>query len=522
MSESSPMAKFCRHSWGLVVAVSAAFIMPMIAAAPASAATPTTGCSASAVTVAVDSFDKTVLDVSLASSGCPDGVYGHAGEEKGAETSFNDNFSLYGGDTRPLLDGFCTYRVNVVDQKTNVVLVDGTYRVDANCAAPTTVKSTTPAPTTVKSTTPAPTTVKSTTPAPTTVKSTLPTLITTLSSTSAGPTCTKTPDWSLLKHSLLRVGNTFIYTVSYTGTEPLCAGYGIPVSENLYLTQGVDFEHSGIQSLMIHLTGYITPTNLVVSHSESLTDGTCYYQVDGFLDAHAYDGKDGALPHYPDSYTPPVDILTDHSNGGSKDCTKKPKPPVETSSTQGSSSSTASSNPSSSTTIIVPSTTVPSTNTPVTVTTTTSGTTSTSSKPPVVTLPVTVTVTPTTIIQITTATSNSVTTVVKTTTDRATGTTAIVVVTSSATVYSSAPARTIEYGGVPGGEYLISVAPKFVVYVHAGKFAAIQLPAVNVPGRSSGLSLVVLTFLLGLAIVFVLTRGIMKRRQNGVVGGAHI
>gem|GEM_PF-5665590 len=94
------------------------------------------------------------------------------------------------------------------------------------------------------------------------------------------------------------------------------------VSLNSYETEGATWETSGNQTFVDHATIHLTKEN----PTGTLTVKTqgCFQQHDGYIGTTRYDGKDGALPHYPNSSTPAG--LIDHWNGA-VDCTPPPLTP---------------------------------------------------------------------------------------------------------------------------------------------------------------------------------------------------
>jgi hypothetical protein len=122
----------------------------------------------------------------------------------------------------------------------------------------------------------------------------------------------------------------FNASVKYTGKE-LCVGVSKTVSLNSYETEGPTWEASGNQSFFDHDQFTVTIDKDHTAGTLTVKAPKCFYQTDLYWGSTRYDGTDGALPHYPDSWVPAG--LIDHRNGGKKCDTPvtppKPEPIVE-------------------------------------------------------------------------------------------------------------------------------------------------------------------------------------------------
>lgn len=110
--------------------------------------------------------------------------------------------------------------------------------------------------------------------------------------------------------------------VQYKGRGPLCEGVSKTVSLNSYATEGPTWSTSGTQTFVDHDQVTISASNL--SGSLSVEAPGCFYQTDLYWGSTKYDGNDGALPHYPETPTPPNLIAA--RNGG-RACPKVVTPP---------------------------------------------------------------------------------------------------------------------------------------------------------------------------------------------------
>ena len=116
----------------------------------------------------------------------------------------------------------------------------------------------------------------------------------------------------------------FNASVKYTGKE-LCVGVSKTVSLNSYGTDGPTWETSGTQVFVDH--DQFTVDKDHTSGTLTVTAPKCFYQTDLYWGSTRYDGTDGALPHYPDSWVP--HDLIGSRNGGKKCDTPPPATPKE-------------------------------------------------------------------------------------------------------------------------------------------------------------------------------------------------
>jgi hypothetical protein len=112
-------------------------------------------------------------------------------------------------------------------------------------------------------------------------------------------------------------------TVSVHGDKPLCEGVEKTFSLNSYRTEGPSWPTSGTQTFVKHVSATLSK----VTHSADLHVPVpdCFFQIDLYGNGHAYDGNDGAVPHYPNVATP--DDLIQAVNGG-KDCAPPEQKPA--------------------------------------------------------------------------------------------------------------------------------------------------------------------------------------------------
>lgn len=107
-------------------------------------------------------------------------------------------------------------------------------------------------------------------------------------------------------------------------TVTLKPGYtSCDVSLNSYITAGATWATSGTQSLNDHVTAHLTPANPTATLKVNI--GPCFIQNDLYFGTSRFDGKDGALPHYPNVVTPTG--LISYWNGGHA-CTQTPATPT--------------------------------------------------------------------------------------------------------------------------------------------------------------------------------------------------
>ncbi|MFN8631668.1 MAG: hypothetical protein U0838_15530 [Chloroflexota bacterium] len=140
----------------------------------------------------------------------------------------------------------------------------------------------------------------------------------------AGPSCTQ----SLFTWSVSNGANAYpMLTVTVQAKDGVPQGCTFSFSLNSYKTDGPTWPSSGTQALVDHqsvtLSADKTSATLTVAKPE------CYGQTDFYTGTTAFDGKDGALPHYPGTVTPTG--LIAYSNGG-KACeqpSSSPSQPVE-------------------------------------------------------------------------------------------------------------------------------------------------------------------------------------------------
>jgi LPXTG-motif cell wall-anchored protein len=96
-------------------------------------------------------------------------------------------------------------------------------------------------------------------------------------------------------------------------------GCEYPVSLAAYKTDGPSWETSGTQVFLGVDQGTLsTKTREVTLAVKGIDKSTCFGQIDLYGNNKVYDGKSGALPHFPDSYTP-TDLIA-HWNGSFDKC----------------------------------------------------------------------------------------------------------------------------------------------------------------------------------------------------------
>lgn len=104
------------------------------------------------------------------------------------------------------------------------------------------------------------------------------------------------------KSNLVFAYNTpFRAVVTYIGSDRPCEN--TPVSLSSYATDGPTWPTSGTQRFLGHDVLMITDAHRTGT-LEVPAPNCGPYQTDGFIGSQAFDGKDGALPHFPDSPTP--------------------------------------------------------------------------------------------------------------------------------------------------------------------------------------------------------------------------
>jgi LPXTG-motif cell wall-anchored protein len=114
-------------------------------------------------------------------------------------------------------------------------------------------------------------------------------------------------------------------TVKLSGTVGDGCQYHVSLAS--YSTEGPDWNTSGTQTFLGWATATLDAKNPQAALDVSSTAPNCFGQVDLYGNGTKYDGKEGLLPHYPDSSTP-TDLITAW-NGGAP-CTTPTTPPVTT------------------------------------------------------------------------------------------------------------------------------------------------------------------------------------------------
>jgi LPXTG-motif cell wall-anchored protein len=113
-------------------------------------------------------------------------------------------------------------------------------------------------------------------------------------------------------------------TVKLTNGAPEGCSYAVSLAS--YSAEGPDWKSSGTQAFLGWDTTTLDSKNDQATLDVSGTAPTCFGQVDLYGNGVKYDGTGGnALPHYPDSATPPALITA--WNGGAP-CTTPTTPPV--------------------------------------------------------------------------------------------------------------------------------------------------------------------------------------------------
>ncbi|MGQ4516911.1 LAETG motif-containing sortase-dependent surface protein [Streptomyces sp. DW26H14] len=96
-------------------------------------------------------------------------------------------------------------------------------------------------------------------------------------------------------------------------------GCAYPVSLAAYKAEGPTWESSGTQTFLGVDQATLSDKNPQATLTvKGIDKSTCFGQIDLYGNNKVYDGKSGALPHYPDSYTP-TDLIA-HWNGKFDKC----------------------------------------------------------------------------------------------------------------------------------------------------------------------------------------------------------
>ena len=101
-------------------------------------------------------------------------------------------------------------------------------------------------------------------------------------------------------------------TVHVQAKSSVPGGCSVSFSLNSYTAQGPTWPTSGTQALFDHQS--VTLSAGAPSGTLTVAEPPCYGQTDLYTGTARFDGKDGALPHYPNSVTPAG--LIAYSNGG--------------------------------------------------------------------------------------------------------------------------------------------------------------------------------------------------------------
>ena len=101
-------------------------------------------------------------------------------------------------------------------------------------------------------------------------------------------------------------------TVHVQAKSSVPGGCSVSFSLNSYTAQGPTWPTSGTQALFDHQS--VTLSAGSPSGTLTVAEPPCYGQTDLYTGTARFDGKDGALPHYPTSVTPAG--LIAYSNGG--------------------------------------------------------------------------------------------------------------------------------------------------------------------------------------------------------------
>ena len=101
-------------------------------------------------------------------------------------------------------------------------------------------------------------------------------------------------------------------TVHVQAKSAVPEGCAVSFSLNSYTAQGPTWPTSGTQALFDHQS--VTLSAGSPSGTLTVAEPPCYGQTDLYTGTARFDGKDGALPHYPNSVTPAG--LIAYSNGG--------------------------------------------------------------------------------------------------------------------------------------------------------------------------------------------------------------
>ncbi|WP_308117369.1 LAETG motif-containing sortase-dependent surface protein [Streptomyces fuscigenes] len=98
-------------------------------------------------------------------------------------------------------------------------------------------------------------------------------------------------------------------------------GCAYPVSLAAYKTDGPTWDTSGTQVFLgVDQATLSKDNDHATLQVKGIDKSTCFGQIDMYGNNTVYDGKSGALPHFPDSYTP-TDLIA-HWNGAFEDCDK--------------------------------------------------------------------------------------------------------------------------------------------------------------------------------------------------------
>ena len=143
-----------------------------------------------------------------------------------------------------------------------------------------------------------------------------------------------------------------LLSVTVTAPNGVPEGCSASWSLNSYTTEGPTWATSGTQALFDHDS--ITLDSAHPSGTLTVFEPPCHGQTDFYSGTTLYDGTlgNGALPHYPETVTPPASELIAYSNGGNA---------CESTTTSSTSSTTESTTPSTTTSSTSSTTTVPTT-----------------------------------------------------------------------------------------------------------------------------------------------------------------
>ncbi|WP_329456489.1 LPXTG cell wall anchor domain-containing protein [Streptomyces sp. NBC_01497] len=102
-------------------------------------------------------------------------------------------------------------------------------------------------------------------------------------------------------------------------TGNVTKGCDYPVSLAAYKADGPSWESSGTQVFLgVDQATLSKGTKQATLQVKGIDKSDCFGQIDLYGNNKVYDGKSGALPHYPDSYTP-TDLIA-HWNGAFDKC----------------------------------------------------------------------------------------------------------------------------------------------------------------------------------------------------------